>query len=213
MADLLAWQQALRADASFTHLSSAIVCGWWLPVLPATLPVWIAQDKAHNHTRRHGARVLRSRLAPKFDVIAGVRVSRPADTLLASARDLAVLDLLVLVDSALQAGDVTLDDLREVVGRRRSGVPGLRAAIALADGRSESAWESLLRVLHTSCGIEVEPQREFRHRGQFVARGDLWLVGTRDLHEYDGAEHRDRQRQQQDLRRDRRIARRLAVPG
>ena len=175
MADLLAWQQALRADASFTHLSSAIVRGWWLPVLPAPLPVWIAQDKAHNHTRRHGARVLRSRLAPEFDV--------------------------------------TLDDLREVVGRRRSGVPGLRAAIALADGRSESAWESLLRVLHTSCGIEVEPQREFRHRGQFVARGDLWLVGTRDLHEYDGAEHRDRQRQQQDLRRDRRIARRLAVPG
>jgi len=63
----------------------------------------------------------------------------------------------------------------------------------------------LLRVLHLSCGIEVEPQREFRHGGSFVARGDLWLVGTRMIHEYDGGEHRKVRRQQQDLRRDRRI--------
>jgi hypothetical protein len=203
--DLLAWQQILRPEASFTHLSSAIVRGWWLPELPVALPVWIAQDKAHNHTRRRGARVLRERIAPGFDVVEGLRLARPADTLLACALDLAPLDLVVLVDAALQLGDLTLEELAEAASRRRRAAPRLRQALRMADARSESAWETLLRILHSSCGIAVEPQREFWHRGRFVARSDLWLVGTQTLHEYDGAEHRKQPRHQQDLRRERRI--------
>jgi very-short-patch-repair endonuclease len=41
--------------------------------------------------------------------------------------------------------------------------------------------------------------------GRFVARGDLWLVGTRRIHEYDGDVHRDRQMHRSDLARDRRL--------
>ncbi len=41
--------------------------------------------------------------------------------------------------------------------------------------------------------------------GSFVARGDLWLAGTRTLHEYDGAVHRDRAQHRADLLRDRRL--------
>lgn len=205
LGDLGAWQQVLRPDACFTHLSSAIVRRWWLPELPDPLPVWIAQGKKHNHTRRRGARVLRLAAAPEVETIDGVRLATAAETLLATAGDLTTLDLVVLIDSALQAGDVTLDELPALAGTRRRAAALLRAALALVDGRSESAWETLLRVLHLSCGIEVEPQREFRHGATFVARGDLWLVGTRTLHEYDGAEHRDRRRQQKDLQRDRRI--------
>jgi len=175
-----------------------------LPELPECLPVWIAQSKAHNHTRRRGARVFRSSIAPEVETVAGVRLAAPLDTLLACARDLAVLDLVVLVDSALQLGAVTLEELR-AVSRRRRGAGRLLRALQLADGRSESAWESLLRVLHAVSGIAVESQREFRHGGVFVARADLWLIGTMTIHEYDGAEHRKRRRQQQDLRRDRRI--------
>jgi len=49
-------------------------------------------------------------------------------------------------------------------------------------------------ALHLAAGIEVEPHKEiFDQWGRFVARGDLWLVGTRRIHEYDGDVHRDRQ--------------------
>ena len=41
--------------------------------------------------------------------------------------------------------------------------------------------------------------------GGFVARGDVWLRGTRTLADYDGAVHADRRQQRVDRRRDRRI--------
>jgi hypothetical protein len=60
----------------------------------------------------------------------------------------------------------------------------------------------LLRVLHVICGVPVDPQYEvFDNDGAFVARGDLWIVGTRTVHEYDGGEHLKRPRQRKDLRR------------
>ena len=76
------------------------------------------------------------------------------------------------------------------------------------DGRSESAWESLLRVLHRACGVDVVPQHVVRDAdGVFVARGDLWIVGSHMLHEYDGGVHRDRRTHHHDLDRDRRLLR------
>lgn len=59
-----------------------------------------------------------------------------------------------------------------------------------ADGRAESWWETPLRLVHVWTGIEVEPQYDIvDDRGNFVARADLWIVGTRRIHEYDGAHH------------------------
>jgi hypothetical protein len=118
-----------------------------------------------------------------------------------------LLDLVVLVDAALHAGDCTLDELRALAAQRRRGARLLRRAVERADPRAESAFEVLLRVLHDSCGIDVEPQYEvFDEYGGFVARGDLWLVGTTTLHEYDGADHLTRPRQRKDLARGRRVA-------
>lgn len=82
----------------------------------------------------------------------------------------------------------------------------LGEALRWADSRSESAWESVLRVLHAVCDVEVRPQHEVYHAGLFIARADLWLVGTQVVHEYDGGEHLKRARPQQDLRRERRLS-------
>ena len=79
-------------------------------------------------------------------------------------------------------------------------------AVGWMDGRSESPWESLLRVFHRACGVPVLPQHTVRGPdGEFVARGDLWLVGSRMLHEYDGGVHRERRTHREDLARDRRL--------
>ena len=61
----------------------------------------------------------------------------------------------------------------------------------MLDARSESAWESIMRVLHQAAEIPVTQQQEiFDERGRFVARVDLRIDGTRRIHEYDGAGHR-----------------------
>lgn len=123
----------------------------------------------------------------------------------ACARHLALLDLVVLVDSALDTG-TSREEIAEAAAARRRGAPALRRALALSDGRSESPYETLLRLLHVMCDIEVQPQHVLEdEHGAFVARADLWVVGTNALHEYDGAEHLSKKRQRTDLRRSRRI--------
>jgi hypothetical protein len=60
--------------------------------------------------------------------------------------------------------------------------------------------------LHVAAEVDVEPQKkiydQWRH---FVARADLWVLGTRRIHEYDGEKHRERDVHRADLVRDRRL--------
>jgi hypothetical protein len=80
----------------------------------------------------------------------------------------------------------------------------MRQVIPLLDARSESAWESIMRVLHQAAEIPVTPQQEiFDERDRFIARADLRIDGTRRINEYDGAGHRDADVHEHDLERDR----------
>jgi hypothetical protein len=206
LADLAAWQSVLPASATFTGLTAARTRGWWLPPLPEDLPVFVAVVTGRGHPDRAGLLLSRHPVQPAYDLLDGLRVATPAEALMACARVLGLLDLVVLVDAALHGGDCSAADLREAAAQRRRGARLLRRALELADGRSESVFETLLRLLHVSCGIEVEPQRVVvDERDGFVARGDLWLVGTTTLHEYDGAHHLTRARQRRDLARGRRV--------
>jgi len=136
----------------------------------------------------------------------GLKITTPAETLLACARDLGTLDVVILADSALRQKDVTVVELKIAADQRRRGAPKLRQIIPLLDPRSESAWESVLRVLHQAADIPVEPQYEiFNEYGRFLVRADLWIKGTRRIHEYDGAVHREAEMHQKDLKRDRNL--------
>ncbi len=204
--DLRAWQLVLPAGGAFTHLTAAAVHGWWLPPLPSDLPVFAAVPHAGSRPRRSGLRVVRH--TADFPVVEheGVLLTTPAETLLACAADLGLLDLVVLLDAALHLGSCTVADIEAAAARRRRGGPMLRRARTRADGRSESAWETLLRILHAVCDVAVEPQFVIEDEvGSFVARGDLRIVGTTTIHEYDGGEHRRKQRHRKDLARERRI--------
>lgn len=203
-AGLEAWADVLPRSAAFTSLTAARAHGLWLPPLPGRTPWFIemARDRHESVPVRPELHVTRPATLPALDG----RLMPVPETLLACARDCALLDVVVLVDSALHLGLVGADALDEVAGRRRRGAPRLRQALALADGRSESPWESLLRVLHVTAGIDVEPQAVIVDAaGRFVARADLLLTGTRTLHEYDGPDHRTPDGQARDLGRDRRL--------
>jgi very-short-patch-repair endonuclease len=202
--ELRAWALVLPPGAVFTHLAAARLRGWWLPAGPT--PVHVAVGERDRHPQRRGLTVVRLVDRPVLDLAEGLPVATAAETVLAAARDLDVLDLVPLADSALHLGHCTLEQLQAAARQRRRGAPRLRRVLPLLDGRSESAWESLLRLLHHAAEVEVEPQRRIEDdTGRFVARADLWLVGTKRLHEYDGEVHRDRDTHRADLHRDRRL--------
>ncbi|GAA1930398.1 hypothetical protein [Nocardioides marmoribigeumensis] len=201
-----AWQLALPRSGRFSHLTAAELWGWWLPHLPDRLPVIAAVDAKATRPQRPGLRVVRVDPWRPSTELDGLRVDSAVDTLLVCARDLSLLDLVVLVDSALHAGACTRSDLERAAATRRKGARALREALALADERSESAYETLLRLLHTIAGYDVEPQKVIRDgAGDEIARADLWFVGTMHLAEYDGKDHLPREQQEVDLARGRRI--------
>ena len=170
---LQAWSLLLPDTAVFTHLTAAELRGWWMPAR-VSRPVFAAVAERERHPQRPGLQVTRLVGKPDVERVQGVRLATAAETLLACARDLGVLDLVPLADSALRLGHCTRDELAEAAAKRGRGGPALRAVLPLLDPRSESAWESILRVLHQRSGTEVVPQHEIRDaRGTFVARADL----------------------------------------
>jgi hypothetical protein len=204
--DLVAWRLVLPDDAVFTHVTAARLLGWWLPQLPEPVPVFAA-TAADRHPRRAGVTCSRlQRSSPPLQV-EGLPVDAPGEVLLRASRDLALLDVAPMMDSALRLSEDAASQVDELCRTRRPGVKRLRVAYALADARSESAWETLLRLFHVSIGVEVEPQHVVLDgEGRFVARSDLRLTGTNQLAEYDGGHHLSVAQQQEDLRRARRIA-------
>jgi hypothetical protein len=109
-----------------------------------------------------------------FEIIDEIRVASAAETLLAVAKDLGVFDLVIIGDSALHQGACTIDQLSTAAAGRRCGAPQLRKVIPILGGRSESPWESILRLLHRAADVDVEPQKKiYDEWGRFVARADL----------------------------------------
>jgi hypothetical protein len=167
------------------------------------LPEFAAQSTWRNRPRRDELRIIRTTPAPDIAFLRGLPIVSTSDVLVALARDLGVLDTVVLLDSALHSGDISRAELERALATRRLGVRRLRDAAALADGRSESPYETLLRILHVMLEVPVTAQYELRVDGLFIARGDLRVVGHQVFHEFDGVGHRDRDRHRRDLQRDR----------
>ena len=130
----------LPRNAAFSHLTAAELRGWWLPA-PIPHPVFAAMSTSGAGPGRAGLLVCRHPKPVGINLVDGLRVTTPAETILAAARDLGVLDLVVMADSALRLEHCTLTDLKITARQHRRGGPLLRTVIPLLDPRSESAWE------------------------------------------------------------------------
>ena len=198
----------LPDDAVFTHVTSALIRGWWMPMID-DWPIVACSDKEAPHLDRRGVYVRRCDIPPGHRAqVHGVPVASAEWTIVELAEHLALLDLVAVIDSALHLGHTSIDRIRATMRKGRRGVRVLRRALDLVDGRSESWWESMLRLLHVLSGIAVEPQHVVHNAaGVQVARVDLRLRRSNRVAEYDGADHRDRAQHQSDLRRDKALAR------
>lgn len=190
----------LPRDSGFGHLTNAALRGWWMPNQLGP-HVSMATTTSRVHVQRRGLYVRRSDHAV-FDEIAGIPSLRAEPTLVELARDLCLVDLVPMVDRALADG-AEPEEILAAAQVRAPGTRTLRAAVGVADERSESWWESVLRLLHVLTGLgPVESQVDLFNDGIFVARADLHLIGTSRYPECDGGGHRGADRHDHDLGRD-----------
>ena len=161
---LRAWILVLPTEAAFTHLTAAELRGWWLPQ-PIAHPVFAALRHGDPCPHRAGLLVSRHPSRVPSELVSSIRLTTSSETLLAAARDLGELDLVLMGDSALRLGHCTIDELIDTAAQRRRGAPLLRRVIGMLDKRSESPWESVMRVLHRVADIPVEPQHEVSING------------------------------------------------
>ena len=160
-----------------------------------------------NSSRRTaaGVRVLRADL-DHSDVRGGLRVTNVLRTVTDCARALPLAEAVVIADSALRKGLITIEELRaEASGTRGPRAGRIRQVARLADRNAGSVLESLLRVLLVENGLAPERTQYavLDEDGCVVAWVDFAYLLARLLVEADGFEfHRDRA----DYRKDRRRA-------
>lgn len=209
--ELRAWRLVLPPEAVFTHVTGARLRGWRLPPLPEQVPVFAAVHGEDSGPRRMGlicSRLVDDGLPSAVEMSrSGLPVDSSEEILLRAARDMGHLDLVVMIDSALAVGDIDPRRMQAMLSSRRPGVRALKAAYDAARHRAESGGETLLRLFHDVMEVPVQPQVEVRdNQGRLIGRADLLVVGTTNVHEYDGAGHRDKEQHRSDLRRERRFA-------
>lgn len=159
---------------------------------------------------RVAADVERVDLAPGDVVTRGAfPVTSPARTCFDVANRLVLTEALVLIDAALHANLLTLDELRRYVAAREhvAGVVRARRTVEFAEPRSESPMETRLRMLLVRAGLprpEAQVPVVDAETGN-VFRLDLFYRPARLGVEYDGDDHRERlaedSRRQDRLRR------------
>lgn len=205
--DLRAYLAVAPAAAVFTGLTGAELLGWDLPKVPAPAPVFMAVGLPDPRPRRQGLVVHRLTRQRRRLLRHGLPVDEPEEVLLAAARYVDRLDLLILVESALRHDDIDQERMTAILDSARPGVRNLRWAWRRA-AHTDSVGESVLCEFDRCIEVAFETQVElYDEDGHGLGRADLLVSGTKILHEYDGAHHRSKKQQQADLRRSRGLVR------
>lgn len=172
-----------------SHSSAAAVHGLPLHTVPTKVEITRVGNSGSRSTR--GARI-RGLLLGQRDrtVINGIAVTTVARTLVDLARHASAEQAIVAADHALHHQLVTSDEVIEAFLRLSTAArrPTVRRVLARADGRAESAKETIQRLILADGGIaDLELQVEIHDEdGKFVARVDGALLEHGIATEYDG---------------------------
>lgn len=173
-------------------------------------PISIFRPSGHGRLRRELAESGERNLLPRdITEVDGLRVTTPLRTAYDLGRvrwpDRAIAGL----DAMLRLGAFTHDELLDGVERFRGmrWVTTLRAVAPLADGRSQSPGESVLRLRWIEAGLpSPRPQLEVWREGSLLAVLDVANDTLRYAAEYDGVEwHGTPEQQHHDRRRRSRV--------
>jgi hypothetical protein len=195
--------------AVVSHLTAAALWGIAVPLQPADGPVHITVGTGSSVRARQDRSIHRSPLSD--DEVTRAR-GLPMTTPERTWRDLAMIltppALLAVSDQLLGRG-CTILDLQTQLGRRPAGRGSARARAVLpvADPRSESPMESVLRWLLHEAGL---PRPVLQHEvrdpgGRVLGRADLAWPDRMVLVEFDGDVHRERGVFVKDVRRQNRL--------
>ena len=188
----------LRAEAMaarsphlvISHISAAAVLG---------LPVWDARVDAVHMTRigASGGRAAAGRIVHTADLepteivrVSGLKVTAVGRTLVDVACSESYASTVVAADAALHRRWVSATALGAAftTTRHRRGAAAGRRALTFADGRSESAGESVTRVIMQR--LRLPPPllqvRIYSPKGTFLGRVDLGYPELGVLFEFDG---------------------------
>jgi hypothetical protein len=143
----------LRSDHVFSHTTAALLLGclvWTVPDSTHLYQRYRASGRSAKDITRH-----RGQLRPdEVTTVEGLPVTSLARTVVDCALALHPLEALVIADSALALG-IEQDNLLKMLDTR-SGQRGIRRArlvIELADGGSQSAWETWVRYELLRAGL------------------------------------------------------------
>ena len=168
-------------------------------------PPEVVVPPAKCRAQRRGMRLSWRCLDPaEIDERAGFPITTVRRTLLDLGLREPLVAVVPLVDSALRQGLLTGDEIADLAARSRRHA----RMIALADGRAESVFESVVRVELTLSGVAPEVLQFEVHdrRGRLLARTDLAWPSRRLLVELDGfATHGTPAALQADLQRQNRL--------
>lgn len=150
--------------------------------------------RLHEVSQREGVSQHRSNIDPRDVVLVD---GLPCTSLVRTLADVALTQpqeaSIVMLDDALHRGLITVEQLQNVraILRCRTGAPRARKVIDLADGRSESPFESLSRLRFIQLGLKPTALQYPVMRGSVqIARGDFYFKGQRAhvIGEADGTE-------------------------
>lgn len=182
-------------SAVVSHHSAAVL---WGGVVPDTPWTHVSVPSSPLRIRRDGVRAHRSTRTTAPARLGSLPLTSPVDTFLDLAKELDLVDLVVLGDSLVRAGRVSTDELCQAAAASQSpGARSARCAAALVRDRVDSPMETRLRLLLVFAGLP-EPVVNLDvvdSQGVVVYRLDLAFPGVKVAVEYDGRQHAEDDRQ------------------
>lgn len=198
--------------AAASHADAALIYG--LDLLDRAPEDEVSVIRPHNvtgsHTIRTGVRVHTALLPPGHVTMRnGVRVTSVARTVVDLARGSSFRSGVVVADSALRNKLTSKPELESIISQcpRWPGIQRARQVVRFSDARSESAFESIARVIFSEQGLPPpELQVWVGDDDVVIGRADFLWRAHQTIAETDGAlKYSDPSRARAQLQRDARL--------